>query len=85
MQEEAAPVKKAAAAAQPDKKKAKASKDADVSAAKGSSTIFVKNLAWKVGEDELYEFFGSCGEITDARIGAPCGLLSAGPCHHMRL
>lgn len=52
-----------------DKKKAKAAKDVDVKAAKGSSTIFVKNLAWAVGEDELYEFFGSCGEVLEARIG----------------
>ena len=61
-------------AAAPDKKKARAAKDADVSAAKGSSTIFVKNLAWAVGEDELYEFFSSAGDIVDARIGQPPAL-----------
>ena len=68
--QEAAPAKAAAPA---DKKKAKSAKDVDVKAAKGSSTIFVKNLAWAVGEDELYEFFGACGEIVDARVGESPG------------
>lgn len=66
-QEDTPPAKAAA----PVKKKAKAAKDVDVSAAKGSSTIFVKNLAWAVDQDQLYEFFASCGEVVDARIGEP--------------
>jgi RNA recognition motif-containing protein len=34
----------------------------------GSSTIFVKNLAWKVDSDSLFSFFQDCGEVTDVRI-----------------
>lgn len=51
-------------------KKAKAGKDVDAKAAKGSCTIFVKNLAWAVDDNTLYEHFGDCGEVIDARIGA---------------
>ena len=52
------------------KKKAKTSNDADVSAAQGSATIFIKNLPWSATEDELYEFLKSAGEAVEVRIGA---------------
>ena len=57
------------APAKPAPKKAKAGKDADVSAAQGSTTIFIKNLPWSATEDELYEFFKACGEAVEVRIG----------------
>jgi nucleolin len=58
-------------AEEPPKKKAKkeAKPDVDVSAAQGSKTIFVKNLPWSAGEDELAEFFGDCGAVAEVRVG----------------
>ena len=56
----------AAVQAKPVAKKAKAG--ADVSAAKGSKTIFVGNLAWSATEDDLANFFAQCGEVADVRI-----------------
>jgi nucleolin len=51
--------------AQPQEKKAKT----DVSAANGSSTVFVKNLPWSADEDTIAEFFGDCGTVANVRIG----------------
>ena len=45
---------------------------ADVSAANGSSTIFVKNLPWSADEDTIAEFFGDCGTVANVRIGKIC-------------
>lgn len=72
----------------PAAKKAKAGKDVDVSAAQGSTTVFIKNLPWAAGEDELYEFFKDCGEAVEIRVGESSGLcpclqrccLPGGPC-----
>ena len=41
----------------------------DVSAANGSSTIFVKNLPWSADEDTIAEFFCDCGTVANVRIG----------------
>lgn len=43
--------------------------DVDESIAKGNPRVFVGNLAFSVSEDELWELFGSCGEITQVRMG----------------
>ena len=61
------------AQAAPAAKKPKAAKDADVSAAQGSSTVFIKNLPWSATEDQIYEFFQECGEAVNVRIGKPLG------------
>lgn len=47
---------------------AKPDGNADVSLAKGNPRIFVGNLAWSATEDDLYELFGSCGEVSHVRI-----------------
>eukprot|EP00951_Prasinocladus_malaysianus_P048447 scaffold658656_cov36-Prasinocladus_malaysianus.AAC.1 len=52
----------------PVKKKSKKAEDADDSAAKGSCTVFIKNLPYRITEDEMYEFFGDCGEVYAVRI-----------------
>ena len=53
----------------PPTKVAKGDADADVSLAKGNTRVFVGNLAFTATEDELYEKFGTCGEVTFVRIG----------------
>ena len=73
MQEEE---QKPAKAAEPAKKKVKATNGAaeDVAAAPAeggeTSVVFVKNLPWSVDNDSLYEFFkaGGC-EAMDVRVG----------------
>lgn len=40
----------------------------DDSAAKGSCTVFVKNLPFRVTEDEMYAFFEDCGEVLAVRL-----------------
>ena len=40
----------------------------DVSAANGSRTIFIKNLAWAADENAIREFFESAGPIVSVRI-----------------
>ena len=44
-----------------------------MSAAQGSSTVFIKNLPWSATEDQIYEFFQECGEAVNVRIGKPLG------------
>ncbi len=56
---------------EPVAKKAKV----DVSAAQGSSTIFIKNLPWSADDNMLTEFFGECGNVMSVRIGEHCSLL----------
>jgi nucleolin len=41
---------------------------AAVEALNGSKTVFVRNLPWSAGDDELRGFFESAGEIVDVRI-----------------
>lgn len=41
----------------------------DESLAKGNPRVFVGNLAFSASEDELWELFGSCGEVTQVRMG----------------
>ena len=48
----------------------------DVSAANGSSTVFVKNLPWSADEDTIAEFFADCGTVANVRIGEPPDSLS---------
>jgi len=36
--------------------------------------VFIKNLPWSATDEELANFFGECGEVTEVRIGAPLGL-----------
>ena len=52
---------------EPMKKKGKSS-DIDDSIANGSCTVFIKNLPFRVTEDEMYEFFEACGEVISVRI-----------------
>lgn len=55
----------------PLKKKARSDgPKVDVSAAQGSSTVFVKNLPWSADEHSLREFFGECGAVASVRVGA---------------
>jgi hypothetical protein len=56
---------------EPVAKKAKV----DVSAAQGSSTIFIKNLPWSADDAMLTDFFGECGNVTSVRIGEHRSLL----------
>ena len=66
----------------PAAKKAKGAKDADVSAALGSTTVFIKNLPWAADDDAIYEFFKECGEAVNVRIGkrTPRAAAWQGPC-----
>ena len=48
----------------------------DVSAANGSSTVFVKNLPWSADEDTIAEFFADCGTVANVRIGERTDSLS---------
>lgn len=52
----------------PKKAKTQAPK-VDVSAAQGSSTVFVKNLPWSANEESLTEFFSDCGAVASVRVG----------------
>jgi hypothetical protein len=63
----------------PPAKKAKtaAPAKADASAAQGSCTIFIKNLAWSATEDDLTDFFKDCGAVENVRIGARAGPAAA--------
>ena len=60
----------------PPAKKAKVAEapKVDTSAAQGSATIFIKNLAWSATEEDLTEFFKECGAVENVRIGALLGL-----------
>jgi len=53
---------------EPVKKKGKSGGDFDDSAAKGSCTVFIKNLPWAITEDDMYAFFEDCGEPVAVRI-----------------
>ena len=33
--------------------------------------IFIKNLPWKVTEDDVAEFFADAGEVVNVRLGEP--------------
>lgn len=35
----------------------------------GNVSIFIKNLPWKVTEDDVAEFFADCGEVSAVRLG----------------
>lgn len=35
----------------------------------GNVGIFIKNLPWKVTEDDVAEFFADCGEVSAVRLG----------------
>ena len=37
----------------------------------GNVSIFIKNLPWKVTEDDVAEFFADCGEVAAVRLGEP--------------
>ncbi|KAL4434185.1 hypothetical protein ABPG75_000626 [Micractinium tetrahymenae] len=50
------------------KQKAADGSAVDVSAASGSRTIFMKNLAWSADEDAIRSFFDGCGEIAEVRV-----------------
>jgi hypothetical protein len=65
-EEAAKPAKKAAD--KPAAKKAKTGGDVDVSFLNGSKTVFVRNLPWSAGDDELRAFFADCGALADVRI-----------------
>ncbi|BDA49158.1 Nucleolin 2 [Coccomyxa sp. Obi] len=52
----------------PKKAKTQAPK-VDVSAAQGSSTVFVKNLPWSANEESLTQFFSDCGAVASVRVG----------------
>ena len=66
--------------AAPPAKKAKVAPAAkvDTSAAQGSSTIFIKNLAWSASEDDISEFFKECGTVENIRIGARLAAVCCG-------
>lgn len=50
------------------------------SAAKGSCTIFVKNLSWGTDENGLKKFLKSCGSIVDVRVGESYLHMLSGVC-----
>lgn len=37
----------------------------------GNVGIFIKNLPWKVTEDDVAEFFADAGEVVNVRLGEP--------------
>jgi nucleolin len=47
----------------------------------GSRTLFVKNLAWAVTQDSLYEFFADAGTVVSVRLGTDENGQSRGFCH----
>lgn len=52
----------------PSEKKAKVESQ-PTCAAKGSTTIIVKNISWGTDANGLKKFLKSCGNIVDVRIG----------------